>query len=643
MNEIKPEISTETRRVRGRALVLGPIRGVSERIAAELRELGIEAHLPGLSDDVLPSHGDPNSFDELRRIFTEFKQRYGLPFGPIFVHPGWSSWAERPEFPTLVEQCGLIPIAPPTRAIALFSNKLSLLVEAEKLGIPNLMIESTPMHSMREIEAFVQASRQRFPFILKAAKGGSRYGLTAIHETAELQEKLPLWLEQLRANSGEVILFAEKYLEGARCVSVSFARLPGARTRIFPMVDATLQCRHRKVIEFCPVEGLTPEIQKQIEKWTLEIAEACGYVGVGALEFLIESDRAFLIGGVPRLNASFHMWEKVAGTQAVAWQMAEHLGIEPEDFRQTQWGVAASLRFYAEDSIFQLPQPGIVHEVSDRKLWEYRMGMGELDLAVQAGDEITAEQQGWIGTLWVGAQNRQQALVLAHELCNEVWIAGSIQTNARFLSELLIHPWIREGVFHAGFIDEEFLPSLKPQAELIKLYASALMTPTDSANGTVERWAVGDQWVKPDASLIEWSQGPKVFRVETPSGSLQGLSGELTSSEGPLRFCAYPLAPGRWQVRLGSWVMVTRKVAAKSGEKPTPKISSLVGGRVHSILFQEGATVGAHEPLLMIESLGMFIPHALPVEVKIKKWKVKPEEKVYAGQDLAEFEILAKG
>lgn len=636
-----PQIKLQDQ-VRRRALVLGPVRGVAERIAAQLEALGVEAILPGLSDDKLPSHSDPHAFEKLREIFKRYGLPLGPPLGPMYLHPGWSSWAEKPEFPTLVQQSGMIPIAPPTKVIALFSNKLSLLVEAEKLGIPNLMIESTPMHSMREIEAFVHSSRQRFPFILKAAKGGSRYGLTAIHETAELQEKLPLWLEQLRANSGEVILFAERYLEGAHCVSVSFARLPGGRARVFPVVDATLQCRHRKVIEFCPAENLAPEIQKQIEKWTLEIAESCGYVGVGALEFLIESDRAFLIGGVPRLNASFHMWEKVAGTQAVAWQMAEHLGIQPEHNPDPLWKVAASLRFYSEDSIFQLPQPGVVAEVTERKVWEYPTGIGELDLAVQAGDEITAEQQGWIGTLWVGAQNRPQALSIARELCEQVWIAGSIQTNGRFLSELLVHPWIREGIFHAGFIDEEFLPALRPPAELIELYASALVTATDGS----DRWAVGDQWVKPDPLLIEWVKGPEIITVPTPNGSLRGLSGVLAAPngiEGPLRFCAYPLAEGRWQVRLGSWVSVTRRVHIKPGEKPAPRISSLVGGRVHSILYQEGAWVAAHEPILMIESLGIFIPHALPVDVRIKKWKVKPVEKVYAGQDLAEFEILAKG
>jgi acetyl/propionyl-CoA carboxylase alpha subunit len=128
-----------------------------------------------------------------------------------------------------------------------------------------------------------------------------------------------------------------------------------------------------------------------------------------------------------------------------------------------------------------------------------------------------------------------------------------------------------------------------------------------------------------------------------PVSDLTGVSGTLKISDGrQLKFCAYPLAEGRWQVRLGSWVMTVRRAPTKSAEKPKPRISSLIPGKVHSILFRDGATVQAHEPLLIVESLGVLIPHALPVDVRIERWKVTPEQKVHAGQELAEFQVLAK-
>ncbi len=72
-------------------------------------------------------------------------------------------------------------------------------------------------------------------------------------------------------------------------------------------------------------------------------------------------------------------------------------------------------------------------------------------------------------------------------------------------------------------------------------------------------------------------------------------------------------------------------------------ILSLVPGRVHAILFRGGAVVPAHRPLLIIESLGMLVPHALPVQVRILKWRVATDSEIPSGEELADFEILSRG
>jgi hypothetical protein len=45
----------------------------------------------------------------------------------------------------------------------------------------------------------------------------------------------------------------------------------------------------------------------------------------------------------------------------------------------------------------------------------------------------------------------------------------------------------------------------------------------------------------------------------------------------------------------------------------------------------------------VIESLGMLVPHALPREIRVTKWKVAAEDFVRAGEDLAEFDVLSEG
>ena len=154
-------------------------------------------------------------------------------------------------------------------------------------------------------------------------------------------------MEQVRKNHGEVALFAERYLEGARHILVPFVRYQDGRFRTFPMVDSSLQCRYRKVVEFCPVTGISEEMQVQLSEWTEQFADHCGYIGVGTIEYLVEDSRAFLVEGSTRLTTGFHLWERVAGTSAVAWQLSaleggEH-GEEPACQPQREWASGACL------------------------------------------------------------------------------------------------------------------------------------------------------------------------------------------------------------------------------------------------------------------------------------------------------------
>ena len=87
---------------------------------------------------------------------------------------------------------------------------------------------------------------------------------------------------------------------------------------------------------------------------------------------------------------------------------------------------------------------------------------------------------------------------------------------------------------------------------------------------------------------------------------------------------------------------VRRVPTSRGGERPKPRIAALVAGRVHSILFLEGAMVPAHEALIVIESLGVLVPHALPCEVRVLRWRVAAEDEVRAGQELAEFDIAER-
>ncbi len=644
---------------RRKALVLGE-QANAQMIAEQLESNGIEpvlyTYFKG-ERQVLPSIADPNSLAEIRLILSQFAEstQMGNRVTGI-VHPGSTVWAERPELCSIAESLGLLVISPSSRILSLFSNRLNFLMEAERCGIPHLIQSFDPMHTVREVEEFTSRTHQRYPFVLKAVKGGGSFGVCVVQEPQTIEERLPFWLEQLRRNQGEAIFYAERYLEGARHIAVPFARFQDGKIQIFPTTDASLQCRYRKLIEISPAAQISPEMTHKLESWVKRLADHCGYVGVGVLEFLVDSSRAFLVEGLGRLNTGFHLWEQVARTQAVSWQLATleiNSDRQPEMLRDPkEWEHGISVRIYAEDSLFQLPQPGEVFETTQEKVWKFPGVQAEIALNYNQGANISIFDSGLIGILFVVARNRQQLFNLAKGLVSQFWIAGSTQTNQLFLSELLSHPWVREEIFHVGFIDEEFLPMVRPPVTISSLCVSILLSlplfsekiPMGNDFGKDLLWMVGDQYVRGGIPLGKSALDSVSHWLGDPCyWSSLGVSGVVRTDEGAnLRVCAYPLPLpllNRWLVRVGSWFVMVRQVLGESASGKKSVLSALVTGRVHAVLFRQGGSIPAHEPILMMESLGVFIPHALPFAAQVKSWKVKAEDRVCVGQVLAEIEV----
>ncbi len=629
-------------KISGKALVLGPC-SVAKFIAQDLADLGIKVECHEGEGRTRVSPSDPEAFLELRKIIVEFVSRTGLDegAGACFLHPGTSVWAERPELAHLCRDLGVHVLAPPPRVLNLFGNKLNLIGEADRLGVPHLVLSFDPIHSVREFEAAFKKNGWRFPILLKSVRGRGTPGFFLVKGAEDLEHALSLWFDQLRYNLDEVLVFAERCLEGARHIIQPFARFRDGGSRFFPTVDASLQSRYRKIIEFCPASGVGPDAEKSIHQMSLKIADSCHYLGVGFFEFLVDSSRVFLVGGAARLNTGFPLWEKVGGVSAVACQVAALADekIRGEKIFPQQWKMGLSLRLYAEDPLLQLPQPGVVREISVTRHWQEGDGdqwaEGDLNLNIETGSEVAPMGDGLVGLIFTGGEEQTATLRMAHRILNEFWIAGSLQTNDRFLSELLSHPWVKEGVFHAGFVDEEFVPAIRPSSvSAIRLFASVCAWLLEKCDDSIAgHWSVGDQWVRPDLSLLKWEGDPQIWNFE----ERKGVSGVVLTPQGDReRVCCFPVRPGRWQVRIGAWIFSVRHLLKKTN---FGKLFALVTGRVHSILYRENTLIHAHEPLLIVESLQTLVPHALPIDVCVLKWRVLPEAWVSVGDELAEFEI----
>ncbi len=612
-----------------KVLLLGS-RLIADHLCLELEREGFEVFIQEKMGITLPESQDPNAISKLREIFAHFISTFAHEEkSSVWVHAGMSPWSDQPELAQLLQELKVNSFSPSVRVLGFFGNRLHLLAQAEALGIPNLVLSFDPIYSVGELKKQIKKYQWELPLILKSGKCKTPRGVLVLNDLKDFENRLPLWFEQLRQNVGETSIFVERYLEGSRHLCVPFVRFQTGHLEFLPKVDSTLQTRFRKLIEFCPPPSLDTEVESQIQKFAKKLLDKIQYVGLGNLDFLVDSSRAFLIGGQSGFYTNFLLWEKISGTQAISWQLACYGLDHSQSPQKPQWTEALNIHLLAENPFLQVPQPGLVHELSEKRIWDCSKSKAELNLSFEAPCTIDPRGNGFIGVLSVFSKEKKQALITAGQVLKELWIAGSLQTNENYLNQLLSHPWIEAGIYHTGFVDEEFIPIVYPNDNLtLKHFSSVCNLLTESPY-----WFVGEVKVKPNPGELEWSEEPLLWKYQ----NRPAVSGILKlGANQRARVCAFPVLPNRWQVRIGDRFFLVRK----SDSIPTVLgLYAQATGQVHSIRFRAGSRVPAHEAALVLETNQILVSHAFPRQVKIKKWNVKAGDGVTHGQVLAEIEM----
>jgi len=620
-------------------LVLGE-GALAEQIKNDFLELGLHAQLVGgeSSGYPLPKVTDFDAKTQFETLFAHWVKETGAEW----VHPGLTIWSERPEFEGWARQSGLSSISVSVKTLHLFWNTHQLLKLAEEEEVPTLGLSNDPITSIREIEnainKLVSENQASLPFVLKSAyRARSGYGARVIRSLDDLREWVPIWMNQLREYTGQTLLFIERYLESSRSYVQPFARLKTGEIEFFPIIDASLSFEGRNWLEVCPAQSLDRPTKEKIEDYTQRILEKSDFVGVGNLVFLGNGRDVYLTEGLARPNFAYRLWENVARTKALQWQLhalAPALLVhhpKPRPKIQNSAPICGlSVKLYAEDTWLKIPHPGVVHEVSTHTDWSEGTYEGNLVWDVEPGQEIAWNSSGSIGHLTVFAQSWRDVLSSSRIILKDIWISGGIQTNERFLYELLSHPWVEESMFYTGFVDEEFIPKQAPDFEWNKILSSALSEVSTPLNEK-ESWIWLNQKLPVEgAARLKWTQ-----RMDFMANGARGVKGFFQTDEGKTeRICVFPLHSQRYVVRVQNWFFSIRR-----SEKGRPlQLMALTSGRVHSIFFREGSKVEPRQTVLIIESHQRLISHRLPVPVLMKKILVKPEQIVSIGEALAEME-----
>ncbi|MFI7596739.1 biotin carboxylase N-terminal domain-containing protein [Actinoplanes sp. NPDC049681] len=387
--------------------------------------------------------------------------------GANAIHPGNGVLAEDPEFAAEVADAGMIWVGAPAKTLGTLHSKIEAKGIVAEAGVPVL-----PTHTDPE-------TVDGFPVLIKPAGGNGGAGMRVVRDPVALAEAVA----STRQETGDDV-FCEPYLENVRHIEVPIIADAHGAVVPFGERECSVQRRYQKIIEETPSPAVDPGLREELCRSAILAVRAIGYVGAGAVEFLLEEDGSFwFLELTPSLQVEHAVTECVSGYDLVRLQLlVAEGGSLPMPGPPPIRGHAIEVRICAEDPAYAwLPAVGTLHRFkvpdvagSFRPLPQPGL---RLDAGVVDGTVIGGEHDSMLAKLVAWAPTRQEAARMLASALTRTQLHGVV-ANRDLLVRVLRHGAFRAGDVDTGFLDrhpEVFAPLLSSvDAVRISCLAAAL-------------------------------------------------------------------------------------------------------------------------------------------------------------------------
>jgi acetyl-CoA/propionyl-CoA carboxylase biotin carboxyl carrier protein len=398
--------------------------------------------------------------------------------------------------------------------------------------------------------------------------------------------------------------------------------------------ECSLQRRHQKVIEEAPSPVVTPEFRQRIGAAAVALAQACGYVGAGTVEFITPHDARefFILEMNTRLQVEHPVTELVYGFDLVELQLRIADG-EQLPFGQahiTPKGHAIEARVYAEDPAAGfLPATGTV-----RRYAEPPHALARVDSGVRQGTVVGTSFDPMLAKVIAHGRDRAQAIDRLDRALAEFELLG-VSTNAAFSRALLNRDDVRRGEQDTGLLEralkEEQL-DLEPPADL--LLAGALV----QGGGSHPPGPWRRQF---EQGIVRIEDG----RVTSPDGTTHAAEARplgdphanyAVELDGIVRTYAVvhtddELWVGRDGHQLHARILTHDRSAAAA---PEGSLEAPMPGTILQIRVENGDAVTEGEVLIVLESMKMELSITAPRAGTVDGLTLAPGDRVELGQPL---------
>ncbi len=368
--------------------------------------------------------------------------------GADAIHPGYGFLAENADFADIVRASNIVFIGPTAEQIRKMGDKAEARRLAQEAGVP--IIPGSDGLLGDADEALAVARELGFPVIIKAAAGGGGKGMRVATDEEDFARHFQLARSEALAAFGNDAVYLEKYLARPRHIEIQVLGDGCGRVMHLSERDCSVQRRHQKLIEEAPSPALTPELRAAMGDAAVLLAKRIDYIGVGTVEFLLNSDgRFYFMEMNTRIQVEHPVTEMCTGWDLVKEQIriaaGEPLGI-PEGGIALR-GHAIECRVNAEDPArnFQ-PCPGLI------TTFHPPGGPGvRVDTHIYAGYQVPPYYDSLLAKVIVHGHDRPEALARMHQALDGFIIEG-VTTTIPFLTRVMAHP-----AFRAGDVDTKFL------------------------------------------------------------------------------------------------------------------------------------------------------------------------------------------
>ncbi len=516
--------------------------------------------------------------------------------GADAVHPGYGFFSENGDFARAVTATGVAFIGPPPEAIEVMGDKISARDAATSCGVDPVPGTTEPLHDAAQVEAFAEA--YGWPVAVKAAYGGGGRGMKVVRKASEAADAIESAQREALAYFGRDELYMERYFDAARHVEVQVLADAHGNCIHLGTRDCSAQRRHQKLIEEAPAPDIDPEILEAMGQAAIAVAQGCGYVNAGTVEFLYAEGSFYYLEMNTRLQVEHPVTELVTGVDLVEQQLRVASG-EPLTLTQSDIvtnGCSIEVRVNAEDPAGGafLPCPGLVTELRPAHGYATRWDGG-----YEAGDNVSAYYDNLIGKLVVWGRNRNIAIGRILRALSETQISG-VATTISAAEAIISHPDFASVTHSTRWVEDQLdltgLTASSPDSDNLDADADSSDAAVPKVRHEIEAEVDGKRfkvalWAPQIESADPQRQAASRRKTRNPSRVSAGSAEVTVGMQGTII---------KLLVAVGDEVQAGDPVAVLEAMKMENNITAERAGTVSEIRVQVGDSVGSGDTIAVI-------------------------------------------